>query len=51
MKRRRVVLLGWKARGLLRQLADDTANPLDSYIVDDLRNFLPIRLTSQTKAC
>jgi peroxidase len=26
--------------GLLRHLADDTANPLDTHIVDDLRNFL-----------
>ena len=28
------------ANGLLRHLADDTANPLDTHIVDDLRNFL-----------
>jgi Animal haem peroxidase/RTX calcium-binding nonapeptide repeat (4 copies) len=26
--------------GLLRHLADDAANPLDTHIVDDLRNFL-----------
>jgi peroxidase len=28
------------ANGLLRHLANDTANPLDTHIVDDLRNFL-----------
>src|SRR6516162_1381318 len=28
------------ANGLLRHLADDTSNPLDTHIVDDLKNFL-----------